>query len=222
MEGGEPCIPFLIDFFIASVRGGLEIEMNENIIKIMPATVADQKRILELEQTILSDMELAVYQDLTIEQVQTAMLQAAKQDPKSRYHFSQAIVAKDANKTVVGVLFGYPAEQEAGLDLTFQRILAERYDYHELFFPDSEVYENEWYLDSISIDENVRGQGVGSMLLTAMNQFAAQAEAHVIGLNVDDGNPKALQLYERIGFSEVGRLKIGPHQYAHLQRQIKP
>ncbi|MCM0583159.1 GNAT family N-acetyltransferase [Weissella diestrammenae] len=195
--------------------------MKQSDIRIVAAQAEDQLDMLQLEQIIFSDMALTVYQTLSPEAVLDAVYLATLTDSKSRYHYSRGIVAKDNDNQVLGVLFGYLAAEEPILDTEFQKVLAEKYQYHELVFPDSEVYPNEWYLDSIAVNTAARGMGVGSRLLAAVDQYAKAAGATVVGLNVDDANPKAQKLYERVGFQPVGDLYIGVHHYTHMQRQIQ-
>ena len=70
-------------------------------------------------------------------------------------------------------------------------------------FIDKETFPDEWYLDSISVSEDFRGQGIGSRLLEALPKLAKKANRSVIGLSVDEKNPKAKKLYERHGFKVV-------------------
>ena len=70
------------------------------------ASEENQQAILDLEQVIFNDMELAVYDELTVTEVQNAWQIAVRQSDKSRYHYSRAIVAKDNEGLLLGVLFG--------------------------------------------------------------------------------------------------------------------
>ena len=88
-------------------------------------------------------------------------------------------------------------------------------------FVDPEAFPNEWYLDSIAVDERFRGQGIGSKLLTAVDRLATHEGQKVIGLNVDKGNPNAKRLYLRDGFEDVGEITISGHLYDHMQRKVK-
>lgn len=184
------------------------------------ASEENQQAILDLEQVIFNDMELAVYDELTVTEVQKAWQIAVRQSDKSRYHYSRAIVAKDNEGLVLGVLFGYPDTDEPILDEAVQNVLADKYSYHRWLFSDSEVFENEWYIDSIVVASYARGQGIGKALIAAASNHAQQEGHQLIGLNVDDSNPRAQKLYERSGFKAVGRLKIGAHVYTHMQKQL--
>lgn len=187
---------------------------------IQSATPADQATIIQLEQTIFDAMDLAVYDELSIAEVQDAWRVAAANSVQTRYHYRRALVAKDDTGQVIGVLFGYPDSDESVLDGAMQTVLADRYSYHRWLFDDSEVFENEWYLDSLVVSASSRGQGVGQALLKAAETRALQEDRQVIGLNVDDANPKAKALYERLGFIARGKLTIGAHEYTHMQKKI--
>lgn len=50
-------------------------------------------------------------------------------------------------------------------------------------------------------------QGVGGQLLAWLQELARQEKMHKITLRVLGTNPKALRLYERAGFKQVGELK---------------
>ncbi|CAH1850418.1 GNAT family N-acetyltransferase [Convivina intestini] len=188
-------------------------------MQIRPATIADQQAIIALEMTIFKDMELPLLSQLSNQEIQDLLYQVAIADPNSRCSYQRAQVAVE-NGEVLGVMFGYPAQDEPILDQTFQQFLLEKYGIDELVFPDSEVYPNEWYLDSLVVAETARGKGIGGQLLAASDQLAQAADLPVVGLNVDDQNPKAQRLYERVGFETVGQLMIGQHQYSHMQRSV--
>ena len=152
--------------------------------------------------------------------MQAAWTLAVATSEKSRYHYSRALVAKNDDNVVVGVLFGYPNTEEKTLDKTLQTILADKYSYHRWLFSDSEVFENEWYLDSIVVTDAVRGQGIGKQLIKAAEVRAKQENRETIGLNVDDANPRAQKLYTALGFEPVGKITIGKHAYTHMQKKI--
>lgn len=61
--------------------------------------------------------------------------------------------------------------------------------------------EGELLMDGICVDKDMRGQGIGSLLLEAVIEFARQKNYRTIRLDVADTNPRARKLYERMGFS---------------------
>ena len=61
----------------------------------------------------------------------------------------------------------------------------------------------ELLMDGISVHPDARGQGVGSRLLEAVAEHAAENGFDRIRLDVIDTNPRARQLYERRGFAAI-------------------
>jgi len=55
-------------------------------------------------------------------------------------------------------------------------------------------------MDGIAVDPDYRGQGVGTQLFEGLFDHARENGYNAVRLDVIDTNPKARQLYERIGF----------------------
>ncbi|MEO1443817.1 MAG: GNAT family N-acetyltransferase, partial [Chloroflexota bacterium] len=70
-----------------------------------------------------------------------------------------------------------------------------------LFYRDFE--EGVLLMDGIVVDASMRGKGVGSQLLDAVIQYAADNGFAHVRLDVIDTNPRARKLYERKGFTAV-------------------
>ncbi|MFC8393032.1 GNAT family N-acetyltransferase [Streptomyces sp. NPDC057238] len=58
-------------------------------------------------------------------------------------------------------------------------------------------------MDGIAVAPDVRGRGVGSLLLEEVAAVAAEQDCREIRLDVIDTNPRARALYERRGFTAV-------------------
>ena len=57
------------------------------------------------------------------------------------------------------------------------------------------------YIDDICVDENARGQHIGTQLYEAVKAFAREAGCYNITLNVWEKNPAARAFYEAMGMS---------------------
>ena len=55
------------------------------------------------------------------------------------------------------------------------------------------------YIDDICVDENARGQHVGTKLFEYVSEFAKENEFYNITLNVWECNPTALEFYKKMG-----------------------
>jgi len=65
---------------------------------------------------------------------------------------------------------------------------------------DRSFAERQLLLDAIAVDASMRSKGVGKALIEALKDFAIEQGYTSIRLDVVDTNPRAQQLYERIGF----------------------
>lgn len=65
------------------------------------------------------------------------------------------------------------------------------------------------YLESLAVDARYRGQGIGTHLLERCFEESRQAGKREISLHVVDTNPRAKQLYERMGFHTVRTERLG-------------
>ena len=68
----------------------------------------------------------------------------------------------------------------------------------------------ELYIEGIAVVDFARGKGVGAKLFEGLMSFAQTQNFKKITLEVIDTNHRALQLYERLGFTIQKRLKIWP------------
>lgn len=55
------------------------------------------------------------------------------------------------------------------------------------------------YIDDLCVDENCRGQHVGTLLFEFVKQYAREQGCHDVTLNVWEGNDNARRFYEKMG-----------------------
>ena len=68
---------------------------------------------------------------------------------------------------------------------------------------------------AIAVERRFHGQGIGSALLRAGADLAQDLGAPGISLSVSDHNPRARQLYERLGFRPTGDNRDGHAVLVH-------
>ncbi len=69
---------------------------------------------------------------------------------------------------------------------------------------------DELYVDGVVVAKSFQGKGLGSGLFTALEKRARDQGMKKITLEVIDTNPRALALYNRLGFTEVATEDITP------------
>lgn len=62
---------------------------------------------------------------------------------------------------------------------------------------------------AIAVEPRYRGKGVGSILLNKSLELARALGTPGLSLSVDDGNPRAKKLYERLGFQHIRHSDAG-------------
>ena len=62
-------------------------------------------------------------------------------------------------------------------------------------------------ITSFSVRSDLRGQGIGTKFLTELLQYVRQDGAKIAFLDVRESNTAARRLYEKCGFSVLGRRK---------------
>lgn len=140
---------------------------------------------------------------------------AARED--SQYSYRNTLVAVDDEDKVIGVIVGYDGAKLHELRQTFIDMAGQDYGIRfEGEFPD-ETEPGEFYLDTLAVKPEARGQGIGRALLSAMVERAHEDTGKPAGLLVDKKNDRARRLYEAVGFRPVGdRLFIG-ELMTHMQ-----
>lgn len=133
----------------------------------------------------------------------------------TQYSYTNAFIAM-VNAEVAGVVLGYDGACLEPLRAGTFDIIHRRIGRTPTIPNETEA--GEFYLDSIAVLPQYRGQGVGRALLNAIAEDAFVQGHERVGLIVDFGNPQAEKLYTAVGFSRVGTRLLFGHQMWHLQK----
>lgn len=85
-----------------------------------------------------------------------------------------------------------------------------------------ETEAGEYYIDCIGVDPHQQGKGIGTLLLKFLIEEFALKRKLTLGLLVDEDNPKAKQLYSRLGFKVKGDKWLLGKRMEHLQLTAAP
>jgi len=82
------------------------------------------------------------------------------------------------------------------------------------------IVDHELQINKIAIDPELRGKGLGRLLIERLLKLAADSRCYRVTLEVRPGNAAARALYASLGFLEVGRRAdyYGPREDAVLMR----
>jgi len=77
------------------------------------------------------------------------------------------------------------------------------------------IQKGEVFIEAIAVEKSMQGQGLGTLMLGEVAEFARQNQFKVVGLNVFENNPDARRLYDRLGF-----VAVKTRNYAFLRRVV--
>lgn len=93
-------------------------------------------------------------------------------------------------------------------------------DSENLLNIDDETAAGEFYIDTLAVSPEYRGQGIAQGILEfAIDKYVYQ-DNNILGLLVDVDNPKAHALYTRLGFISKGYKALLGERLEHLQFEI--
>lgn len=132
----------------------------------------------------------------------------------SQYSYRNALIA-EADGKIAGAIVGYDG---ADLERLREASLSVIRRYHpDIVITDDETGPDEFYIDSLGVLPEYRGNGIGRRLIdTIITRASAQGHRR-FGLLVDFENNSAETLYHSIGFTQVGITPFFGHPMKHLQ-----
>ncbi len=179
---------------------------------LRPATLQDAPFIAKVmieaihRDTLLPDGTLKnEYQDLFLR------VMPIVQRADTLYSWKHTTVAKTADGTPIAGIIAYEGKNYAELRQTTFALLADVLDFDPTKM-DDEARPGELYIDSLATLPPYRGTGIGRTLLQYWIERATELELTTT-LAVSPENPRALALYQRLGFRDAGPLFIFGENY---------
>ena len=137
----------------------------------------------------------------------------------SRISQENAVVDERDGK-IVGVLIAYHGREEALLVQPMTEALRARTN-NPAAVVEMEAAPDEYYLDTVSVRADWRGQGVGTALLHAFEERAQILDHRKLALLVDEDNHAARRLYESQGYHAEGAVTLAGHAVTHMIKVLR-
>ena len=135
----------------------------------------------------------------------------------NRLSYKNIWIYEKENQTV-GLILAYNSNDVEKLDTPILEHLKSKNIFLDSF--DKECFEDEFYIDTVSVNENFQGKGIAKELFAFIEKKAKELEFDKVSLLVDLENPKALALYEKIGFKKNRILEVSNHSYHHMIKMV--
>ena len=132
----------------------------------------------------------------------------------NQYSYENCWIIEEDNK----ILAAANIYNGANLDILrapIIKILQE--DYQQPYHFEDETTTGEIYIDSIAVNPQQQGRGLGSKLLHFIINVYVFQNHQTLGLLVDKENPHAKKLYIKLGFKKIGEKTLVGKTMEHLQ-----
>lgn len=78
-----------------------------------------------------------------------------------------------------------------------------------------------WYLRTLAVSADLRGQGVGARILDEIIHAARTHGARAVHTDVDSGNPGAVRFYQQHGFEIIAEIRVPMLEQYHLPASLR-
>ena len=128
------------------------------------------------------------------------------------------IYTYEIENQIVGLILAYNSTDVKKLDKPILEHLKTKNIYLDSF--EKECFEDEFYIDTVSVSPNFQGRGIAKELFSFVEKKAKELGFDKVSLLVDFENEKALKLYEKLGFKKNTILKVSNHNYHHMIKMV--
>lgn len=125
------------------------------------------------------------------------------------------ILVKEKDGKIVGALCAYSGKEEDALSLAFIEHLKKLGKNYSL---DKECFADEFYIDSLSVDQAYRKQGYAKELIEEAEKKAKKLGFSKIALIAD--KEKNIAYYKKLAFKIDCELKIHNSNYSHMIKEL--
>lgn len=168
-----------------------------------------------------SDTEYVAKTVLTALDMDTSDLEWVKascSDPQSMYSWNRSLIAEE-NGDPIGCIISYPGDDYQELrEYTWSR-LWKGVDPATIKDSAIETYPGEYYLDSLAIEPEYRGNGLGKKLMEAAIRQGKELGYDKFALLVAQEKPHLKKYYASLGFEEVSDVNFFGHRYKRMMKQ---
>ena len=118
----------------------------------------------------------------------------------------------------VAILLAYNSNDVEKLDKPMIEHLKTKNIFLESF--EKECFDDEFYIDTVSVLEDYQGQGIAKELFAFAQQKAREQGFKKLSLLVDLENKKAKALYAKLGFLDNTTLEVSKTQFSHMIKEL--
>ena len=131
----------------------------------------------------------------------------------NQYSFENTLVYVE-DETIIGSINAYDGAKLAMLREPFLKYLNINNSLN--LSAEQETESGEFYIDTVSVKPEAQGKGIGKQLILQAIKWAKELNHSYVGLLVELNNPRALKLYQNLGFRIKNEKTFMGGLYYHL------
>ena len=181
---------------------------------IRRATKEDIK-VIEVLFNFIKSLEIDILKDYSEEKV-FKILEYVFSSEYDRFSYKNCTVF-ESDGEIKGFSFTYHYDEVKKMKEFWYDEVVSYFDLKKesIIFDYDEVLDGEYYLDTLFVFSDTRGEGIGNKLLI---EFVNSGQDK-LSLNVAQSNDRARKLYESYGFRKNCEIFIGHENYDHLIKE---
>jgi ribosomal protein S18 acetylase RimI-like enzyme len=190
---------------------------------IRPATSDDAPNVVPLILEAIGSIAFVLTGTKVLAEAMS-ILEGFFQEEGNRVSHQNALVIEEAetavgDRRILGVAISYDGAVARQLDEPLERAAKLQSGLFDYAIP-TEAEPDEFYLDTVSVNRNYQGRGIGRQLIEAVCEQGRQLGRNRVGLLVDVTNPDAKRLYERLQFRVNKQRELAGEEYFHMVRDL--
>lgn len=186
-------------------------------IKIRKSQLQDGPEIAPLIIDAIGDIANRITGEDEPSAIINALIELFERSDNRNSHLNTYIA--EGNGQVAGMMIIYGGDEAVELDSNLEKWLTAKNAPIQTI--ELEARPEEFYIDTICVNPNFRGQGIGTLLLNYAETLCKEKGYSKLSLSVELEKVRARQLYEKIGFVFSEPWMIIGETFDHMVKEVK-
>lgn len=186
-------------------------------IKVRQAQIKDGSKVAPLIVDAIGEIANRITGEETPEAVIEGLIELFERED-NRNSYLNTYVA-ECNGEVAGMMIVYGGDQAVSLDAQLEKWLAAKNAPVQTI--EVEANPDEFYIDTVCVDPQFRGQGIGTILLKYAETLCKEQGYPKLSLSVELQKKRARHLYEKIGYVYSEPWMIIGEEFDHMVKVVQ-
>lgn len=187
-------------------------------MNIRRATSEDSKQAAILIRQAIKELAEALTGETKEEKILTVLGDFFRSSG-NRMSYENTLICEEDGQ-MAGLVIAYHGKDAEALDEPIAEQLRQKKNDMSIQI-DKEAEIEDFYLDTICVASNFRGKGIGTKLIHMVEEVAMEKGYPRISLIVEDVNPDAGRLYNRLGYKKTKMISVSGGEFAYMVKELE-